>query len=273
MTAANLPAHGRAVAEAASRLRSAFAALLDALDLADGRHDDAAEVIQRSREVAALGRELAEQAEERVLAWLRQNRHGHRDVVIGDLRYFGQREKREKVRDLPVAFGALARAELGEVVGAATYGDLDLAGRVFAALEQFAASFVSTSGLKTGACRAAIARQAEAELRAGIVEPSEQEVEAAGRAAFERLWEVSWPDALGDQPAPKETLGVANLRFLLHQTSDARTKKDLAAMLERAAVARRAALEREKAGEAWAGEGSAPGSWEGAVEGLGEGEG
>jgi hypothetical protein len=261
-----LEALGKSVGEALALLHLRFTILVEALDLADGAHDDAAELILRARELSALARDLAAAADQRVLAWFRSNKHGHRDVVVGEFRFYGERVKREKVRDLPKAFGALARAELAEPVGRATAGDVDAAAMLFGALEQFAASFVSASGLKAGACRSALARHAEAELRAGLVEPSEQEVEAAGRAAFEALWEVEWPDKLGSQEGVKETLGVANLRFLLAQTSDQRTKKQLQEMLDRADVRRKAALAREGGRER--AEGSdrpAAGSWERAL--------
>lgn len=220
-------------------LRGSIECLISMLDPVAGSHDDVAEIILAVQQLGELFRQVRPEMETGVLDWLLRNEGGVRSVRVGELKYFGEKDKSVRCLDVGDAGEALFRLELWHTLLGALGGDLDVAEQIVGAVRELFQRYVSTSGIKEGAARSALADAAERELRADhaaglrAIEPQEGETPAA---ALERVvqverervisahWEENWPDKLKGSPAATK-LGVANLRFV-HRSAGG-TKQEL----------------------------------------------
>lgn len=236
---------------AAARLRftaalqeagAAFEALLELVDPRETHHDDVAELLMAHAALAELHRTTDPETKNAVLAWLLDNVGGIRAVTVGELKYWGEKDKTTKCIDVGVAFATLAHIRLENRLLEVAAGEEGAQSRFWGGLRDVAREVVSSNGLKEGACRQALGDEAEEELRAevrlnpgavGALEGEapeqalERAISVAREASFLQHFVEEWPDKLMGG-APQTKLGVANLRFV-HRRGGG-TKKELEEM-------------------------------------------
>jgi hypothetical protein len=220
-------------------LDDAFSLLVAAVDLEEGTQEDAAELISAANAVGEFQRRVRDRMKDHILEWFLQNKARAREVVIGDVKYFGEKEKKVKCRDVVEAGLAVSRALFGDKLWAAVFGDEVLFEAVMGGVKELFQRAISSDGLMQGACREILAADAVEQLRRELAESgaelTAEQVANAEAAAFAEFFEESWPDGLGKDAAAKK-LGVANLRFVYRKGGhDAKYFKELEA---RAAAAR-----------------------------------
>lgn len=235
----------RDFADAMALFQTTGSRLASLLDEKEASHDEAAELCMRMRGISALASEIKGQLSQAVLSWLARNRWGFAEIVIGDDKYYGVKEKSEKLNNLKQAFQYLSARAIGPVVLTAVWGDEQNATAILDAVANLAEKIVSASGLKSGAVRQLCGELAASELAEKELEATPAQIAAEQRRMFEKLYTVIWEDDL-EEGEPAKALGVANMRFLMRRAGDEWTKKRLAEMLERAKLAREQALARQR---------------------------
>lgn len=218
---------------------AALEALLEEVDPQMTHHDDVAELLMASTSLAEFHRRIDPQTKAAVLEWLLHNVLGVRSVRVGDLKFWGEKEKTVKCLDVGDAFATVAHVRLENRLLEVAGGEEEARDRFWTGLRDVAREVVSANGLKEGACRKCLADDAETRLReTAKLNPGEvavlvgespptalaRAVEAARETAFLMHFVEDWPDRLsgGD---PKTKLGVGNLRFL-HRVGGG-TKREL----------------------------------------------
>jgi hypothetical protein len=224
---------------ALAEARTAFRQMLD-LDPEMGHHDDVAELIDAVSLLRELHGEIKPEMEAFVLSWLLRNVGGVRSVRVGEMKYWGEKEKSTRCLDVGEAGMTMAHIRLERsLLVVAGGGDPD---EFWPGVRDLFREVVSSGGLKEGACRELLGDDAEEALRADYqLDPSciallpeetpdaalARAVEAAREGAFLQHFEESWPDKVkGGEPKTK--LGVGNLRFLFRRGGG--TKKELEEM-------------------------------------------
>lgn len=213
---------------AAYNVREIVKLLADSLDLLltsvnseESSVDDVAELISITNTLGERARAFKALSDERVLEWLLLNKAGPNgtrldEIVIGDQKYFGEKEKKIKCRDMPETGVAVASVVFGEHLLAALQGDETAYGSVMGGVREMFRLAVSSDGLKQGACREILGAGAVKALRMRLSaerrEPTAAEIEAAERSGFSQFFEESWPDGLGVTDRARK-LGVSNARF------------------------------------------------------------
>lgn len=237
------------VGDATRESKAAMLAMLGMVDEVESPHDDVAELMGAITVLGEQYRELRGAVEARVLEWLRRNDGRVREVRVGDMKWWGEKEKSVRCLEVGAAGAAAFRALHWTALLELTFGDEEAAQRVLALVRDLFRSVVSSGGLKEGATRDVLQAAAEAEVRAmweadpasvptmGAETPEAalaRAVEAARVASYIAHFEETWPDKVkGGDPATR--LGVANLRFV-HRVAGG-TKKELDAMDRAAMVA------------------------------------
>lgn len=158
----------------------------------EATHDQVAEAILFAEELGAIAREVRQDMEAGVLAWLHGNSGKLRRVEVGERFWWGELEKKVRCLDSAKTLAALAKAELFTLLAEKLYGDEEAINQVLSQLEGLFRSVLSSNGLRDAAARE---RLAVAEL------PDAEH------------YEETWPEAL-ENGQPKVKLGVAQLRFI-----------------------------------------------------------
>ena len=95
---------------AARELVEAVEELVELVDPVEAELYDASAVAMLVSESARWAARIRDLLSSRVLLWLARNAAAEREIIVGEVKYFGERDKKVKVRDMPLAVGALFAA-------------------------------------------------------------------------------------------------------------------------------------------------------------------
>ena len=178
------------VQNTADDLVESITMLISSVDSEESSHDDVATLIVSVMSAVRMVGVARKLAESRVLQWLAENENEKRAVVIGDLKYYGERDKTVKVREFPKALRAVIEGSCLDQMAEILLGDEEAIEQLLALVSGNLSTLISARGLKAGACKKAL-----------------------GADVFDQHWVTKWDNKLA-KGEPAKKLGVANTRFV-----------------------------------------------------------